>query len=384
MKKLLTILLILTMTVSLAGSALALADDADIAAEDPALPVELEAASDAEASVEPAPAATSEPEPDPEPEPQFYNISVSVDFELDEAFQALKSEGGYEHAQQFWINNRNSRAYSGSIQISTSMAKGFGVDVTDYAFYIMDAEGVPTKLDIEFNNMAAYSSAFSFSGFPVEPGRNYAVLLWNGESDYPGGAPSMEMGLEMNDELWAIYRSAMAGREDETWYEPYIVLSAYGGVEYVFEANVTEDYPYSNPSASDDPGYFGPESPVFIITIVLSTDGTYVDIQEPMYEPSDPVPPEEPAAVTMTEDGKYAQCTGSYEGLYVRIALTIDNCGESGLYITPGVMNDGMIVIPQFDVPGLTVTGVCVALVPTQDDITVQSPSIADMDYLYF
>ena len=60
----------------------------------------------------------------------------------------------------------------------------------------------------------------------------------------------------------------------------------------------------------------------------------------------------------------------------------IDMDGVSGLYVTQGVINnDGTIIIPVFRVPGLTVTGVNVALVSSLADITSPTPEVTVMGY---
>ena len=67
------------------------------------------------------------------------------------------------------------------------------------------------------------------------------------------------------------------------------------------------------------------------------------------------------------------------------MALVLDNNGESGLYVTQCWINtDGTIVIPAFDVPGLTVTGVSIALVKTIADIISPMPDVVAMGYKYF
>lgn len=88
--------------------------------------------------------------------------------------------------------------------------------------------------------------------------------------------------------------------------------------------------------------------------------------------------------VTLTSDAKKAIVTGDYTGLYVRIALVLVNNGESGLYITPCQFNDdGTITIPELDLPGISVTGVNVALVLSPDDVTSPNPNRVDMDFAY-
>ena len=91
--------------------------------------------------------------------------------------------------------------------------------------------------------------------------------------------------------------------------------------------------------------------------------------------------PEPTAAATpvleISGDAKNAQVTGDFTGLYARVALVIDNSGRTGLYVTQAPINDnGAIVVPEFMVPGLTVKGVNVTLVPTLDDIQSPTPNV--------
>ena len=72
-----------------------------------------------------------------------------------------------------------------------------------------------------------------------------------------------------------------------------------------------------------------------------------------------------------------AHITGSFYGLYARAAIVIDNNGSSGLIIAQATINpDGSIVIPVFKVPGLTVKGVNLSLVPTVGDIPSTTPNV--------
>ena len=87
-------------------------------------------------------------------------------------------------------------------------------------------------------------------------------------------------------------------------------------------------------------------------------------------------------SVTITADGKSANVMGDRTGLFARVALVLDNNGVSGLYVTQATINsDGTIVIPTFMVPGLTVTGINVALVPSLDDIISSTPTVQAMDF---
>ena len=99
----------------------------------------------------------------------------------------------------------------------------------------------------------------------------------------------------------------------------------------------------------------------------------------------EPLPDPGPLTVIIAANGKSAQITGDYTGLYARLAISLDNAGESGLYLAQCRINaDGSITIPSFnDVAGLKVTGISVALVPTTEDIISRLPAYEAMDYLY-
>ena len=93
----------------------------------------------------------------------------------------------------------------------------------------------------------------------------------------------------------------------------------------------------------------------------------------------------EPPSVVMAEDGRSALVTGSFDALYARVALALLNAGESGLYVAQAAIEpDGTVSVPVLDLPGLTLTGVSVALVETPDDVTSPTPDIIDMDYIFF
>lgn len=95
-----------------------------------------------------------------------------------------------------------------------------------------------------------------------------------------------------------------------------------------------------------------------------------------------PTPMPEARSVSIASDGKTAKVTGDYSGLYARVALVINNSGQTGLYVTQTAINaNGTIVIPQFQVPGLTVKGVNVALVPTLADISSAQPTVVASDF---
>ena len=66
---------------------------------------------------------------------------------------------------------------------------------------------------------------------------------------------------------------------------------------------------------------------------------------------------------------------GDTSDLYARVALILENYGQSGLYITQATINSGgIIVVPKFQVPGLTVKAVNISLVETLDDIDSPTP----------
>lgn len=89
--------------------------------------------------------------------------------------------------------------------------------------------------------------------------------------------------------------------------------------------------------------------------------------------------------VSIASDAKTAKVAGDFANIYARIAFVLDSNGESGLYVTQGWINDdGTIIIPTFDVPGLTVKGVNVTLVGTISDISASTPKVLDMDYKFF
>lgn len=99
---------------------------------------------------------------------------------------------------------------------------------------------------------------------------------------------------------------------------------------------------------------------------------------------STPAPTPTPSpAVTVAADGRSAMVTGGREGLFVRAALVLDMGGQSGLYVTQcEIGEDGCVPLPAFNLPGVTVTGVGVALVPSLEDITAPTPRSAASDYV--
>ena len=81
--------------------------------------------------------------------------------------------------------------------------------------------------------------------------------------------------------------------------------------------------------------------------------------------------------LSFSEDGASAKLIGGADGVYARAALVLDSNGKSGLYITQvTINNDGTIVIPVFNVPGLKVSSVNISLVPTLADIQSATPDV--------
>ena len=94
--------------------------------------------------------------------------------------------------------------------------------------------------------------------------------------------------------------------------------------------------------------------------------------------------PESPT-ITIVPNGRTAKVTGDITGLYARVALIINNNGTSGLCVLQCMVNpDGSIVIPTFFLPGITVTGVCVALVKTLDDVSSSKPDAIAISFAEF
>ena len=120
------------------------------------------------------------------------------------------------------------------------------------------------------------------------------------------------------------------------------------------------------------------------------TDAASETDADPTPEPtSSPEPTPEPTpvrdlSVDFAPDGKSAVVAGDWDGLYARVALIIDNGGLTGLYVTQCVINDsGIIVMPAFLVPGLTVKGVNVALVAEISDIASPTPRVVASGFMY-
>ena len=78
-----------------------------------------------------------------------------------------------------------------------------------------------------------------------------------------------------------------------------------------------------------------------------------------------------------------AQISGTTEGIYVRVALVLENNGQTGLYVTQvEISRGGSIQIPSFSVPGLTVKAVNIALVGSLEDIQSRTPAAIASDYM--
>lgn len=88
--------------------------------------------------------------------------------------------------------------------------------------------------------------------------------------------------------------------------------------------------------------------------------------------------------LSIAGDCKTAKVTGDFAGLYARVALVIKNGETSGLYVTQATINDdGTIVVPTFFIPGLTVVGVNIALVPALADISSSTPNTMAVAFKY-
>ena len=86
--------------------------------------------------------------------------------------------------------------------------------------------------------------------------------------------------------------------------------------------------------------------------------------------------------VKLSADARTAQASGNLEGVYARVAIVLNNRGQSGLYVTQAAIKaDGSIDIPSFAVPGLTVTAVNIALVPSIADISSSTPAVLCSDF---
>lgn len=78
--------------------------------------------------------------------------------------------------------------------------------------------------------------------------------------------------------------------------------------------------------------------------------------------------------VKIADDGKTAKAT-DFKGLYARVALVIENKGQTGLYVSQAqIGSDGRIVIPLDMLAGFKVTGINVALVSSPAEIQSATP----------
>ena len=167
-------------------------------------------------------------------------------------------------------------------------------------------------------------------------------------------------------ERLALFEKATAGLLG-THYEPvaYEAYQIVAGTNHRFLATVNPVVPDGDPAEAR-------------ITIYEDLEGNaqVTDIED--LPPVTALP-----SVTISDDSTTAQAIDGFEGLYARVALVLDNGGISGLYVTQAVINpDGRIVIPAFQVPGLVVTGISVALVPTVGDIASPTPTVLASDFV--
>ena len=129
--------------------------------------------------------------------------------------------------------------------------------------------------------------------------------------------------------------------------------------------------PTVNPVPTEDPVSTGEPGPTQKPEQTASPTETAAPADEPTPPPTVPDP-----QIVISEDGKSASVRGDVESLYVRVALILDSNGTSGLYVTQGEIRDGVVTVPSLAVPGLTVTGVNIALVRSIDDIPSRTPSV--------
>ena len=75
----------------------------------------------------------------------------------------------------------------------------------------------------------------------------------------------------------------------------------------------------------------------------------------------------------------------NWKGLYVRVAETVEINGQTGLYVSQGIVEEnGSVMIPLKDEPGVKITGISVALVPTIEDISSPTPNVVDAKAMLF
>lgn len=127
--------------------------------------------------------------------------------------------------------------------------------------------------------------------------------------------------------------------------------------------------------------------------IVVYVDGMlYVSfLMNSEVAPVDPGedPGDEPELdVVLAGDASVATVIGDYSGYYARVALTIEYDGTTGLIVSQQVINEdpdgsgnGVIIIPTMAMPGLEVTGVCVAIVAADSTEEILAP---DADVVCF
>lgn len=114
------------------------------------------------------------------------------------------------------------------------------------------------------------------------------------------------------------------------------------------------------------------------------TEPTPAPTAEPASEPDSPTDLTT-LKIVISEDGGVARVMGDFTGLYARVALIIDNNGQTGLYVTQVPVNDeGSIVVPTFMVPGLAVLGVNIALVGSLEDISSPMPKVIASGFMYY
>ena len=152
----------------------------------------------------------------------------------------------------------------------------------------------------------------------------------------------------------------------------------------------TEYYTEGDPSDHDSAVLeYSENGEQHVLTAIFICDPSVTVTAGDLTVPGEPVPtpsptpvPTGPISLSFTDDAKAVRVTGDRSGLFVRIALVLDMEGVSGLYVTQGSIDpDGMIILPTFEVPRLTVTAVNVSLVNSIRDIQKTKPLITAMIY---
>ena len=87
--------------------------------------------------------------------------------------------------------------------------------------------------------------------------------------------------------------------------------------------------------------------------------------------------------MAISPDARTASVAGDTAAVYARIALILDSSGQSGLYVTQGSIDNGVITVPTLALPGLTVRAVSITLVRSIEDIASPTPDPAASAFKY-